>query len=633
MSRSENCFQGELIMVIKDIAVADAESTQIEFHKHFKRLADESEIITNEQGKKESTFFAAQMYKRGIVIKPYPPLSTESFFIELTATMKPHIEESKVIHYGGKSFLNHMKLIMSKLNISDFAAMNCEGAKIRSKEIRDCLQNAIITGSIICPKTVSFGVTFRVDMDQHLMLLDDDKIITVSVTEATSQIENYKTFIDRYLLINNNINETLTEIIENINDAGIILGKVKSMKFLFEQFNTNIKRNNANFKDWTNLFQLFLDIIYWRRKLRVQKYILDNTQKFENTNKIEIESLMHFAESKLNQIHDKMKICKSQCDECFFLCLSCKNHQDNANWNDEHDCYQRQHSCNEPCEYCKKENRIAQCADKCGHSGKHNCRQLDHTCGSLCKLSRFGGCQQKCNLEFGHGIYISCKCSAEIHYCIEKCEVERCNNTCITPYNVQHDRHICVRKKCPHKCQVKVWDEDLNQAVHCGRDCVSNSHDHQFKMDNDECKDEGHTCDQEHTCSEYCTELGNCREKNRIADKKTFTTGAGVNIEYASYAEVNAEKKRCCKKIPVGHFKHAGSEHKCYDNNLSANAHTCDEKCPECGYFCQNVYNHYQNFGSFHDCVHGNMRYAKFYAAEEIVDIGDNRKYKVGDDG
>eukprot|EP01084_Bolivina_argentea_P034030 62949_1 len=128
-------------------------------------------------------------------------------------------------------------------------------------------------------------------------------------------------------------------------------------------------------------------------------------------------------------------------------------------------------------------------------------------------------------------------------------------------------------------------------------------------MDNGECKDEGHTCDQEHPCPEYCTELGNCRVEiqRKIVEKETFVTGGGSTIEFDSYAEVNAEKKRCCKKIPVGSFKHAGSDHKCYNGDLSDNIHTCLEQCPECGYFCQHAFNHYRDKGSFHDCVHGNM--------------------------
>ena len=36
-----------------------------------------------------------------------------------------------------------------------------------------------------------------------------------------------------------------------------------------------------------------------------------------------------------------------------------------------------------------------------------------------------------------------------------------------------------------------------------------------------------------------------------------------------------------------------------------------------------------------HDCNHGNMKNATFYAAdlEEVVDTGNNRRYKVGDRG
>ena len=51
------------------------------------------------------------------------------------------------------------------------------------------------------------------------------------------------------------------------------------------------------------------------------------------------------------------------------------------------------------------------------------------------------------------------------------------------------------------------------------------------------------------------------------------------------------------------------------------------------GYFCQEKFGHYEENGSFHDCVHGNMRNTVFYATEEVVDTGDSREYKIGDSG
>eukprot|EP01084_Bolivina_argentea_P248183 415126_1 len=176
-------------------------------------------------------------------------------------------------------------------------------------------------------------------------------------------------------------------------------------------------------------------------------------------------------------------------------------------------------------------------------------------------------------------------------------------------------------------------------VIACGRPCASDQHDHELKIRGfDDSKSEhetGHTCDQEHPCPEFCAELGNCEVmfERQIVEKECLITGVGSKILYDLYAEQNGWKKRCCKTIPIGLFKHSGNDHKCYDGDLSQNIHTCEEKCDGCGYFCVSPYNHYQNKGSFHDCIHGNMRNTVFYATEEIVDTGDHRKYKVGDNG
>ena len=155
MSGSDNCFTGELLLVIKDIVDTGAEaavegisnmclsgsfkqtfalniSTNIllDFEGHIEKLAQESGLITNDEGKKESTFFAYQMYKSGLSIIPYPPLANEKFFVKLNTEIQPAIDEINAVHIGGKQFLNHVKLIMAKLNIGDWTPMSDQHAKV-----------------------------------------------------------------------------------------------------------------------------------------------------------------------------------------------------------------------------------------------------------------------------------------------------------------------------------------------------------------------------------------------------------------------------------------------------------------------------------------------------------------------
>ena len=65
----------------------------------------------------------------------------------------------------------------------------------------------------------------------------------------------------------------------------------------------------------------------------------------------------------------------------------------------------------------------------------------------------------------------------------------------------------------------------------------------------------------------------------KIVEKETYVSGAGSKIEYDSYAEVNGETKRCCKKIPAGQFRHKGADHRCYSGDPKDSIHTCEEKC------------------------------------------------------
>eukprot|EP01083_Nonionella_stella_P205503 748291_1 len=631
MKGSEGCFAGELMLIVKDVIETGADAAVDDFMRHVERLAQSSQLVTNDKGERESPFFLYQMYKRGLAIIPYPPLANEAFFTELDDTLHPNIAGMEAIHHGGKVFLDHIKLIMAKLNIGDYAAMSGEQAKIRATELRDNLQNAVETGSIIKPKSMEYGVTFQVDDDQNLLLLDGNKIITATPHEAIAQIKDYTERIGEYVAIDNDIEDSLVTMAADIDDAGIILGQHESLKFLWQQFSGKIKRVHASFKETTNLFELFLDIIYYRRKLRVKKYIIDNTKKFEEKDKIEIDGLVQSAESRLNMIRDKMRICKFKCADCFYPCLLCKNHEDHAKWADRHSCFQNKHNCKEICEYCAKDGKSLQCDDKCGHSSKHNCRQENHTCGNDCSLIECGGCQERCNLESGHDKDKEpCKCNAETHYCKKECAVGVCHNTCKEPYNKKHDQHICIQSNCPYQCEVKCWNDALGEVANCGRPCDCNNHAHDLEIRSGECKDKGHICDKVHPCPALCTENGLCHVeiKKTIVKKETFIGGAGTKFEYDSYADVNAKTKRCCKKIPIGQFEHAGDDHKCYDESQE-NVHTCDVACDTCGYYCEKPYGHPKK----HNGQHGNMRNTKFYASDTVVDTGDGRIYQIGDKG
>eukprot|EP01084_Bolivina_argentea_P204199 348687_1 len=649
MSGSQNCFAGKLLLIIKDVVDTGADAAKQDFKRHIVKLAQESPLVKNEETqKKQSTFFVDRMYKSGLGIVAYPPLATEKFFTKLNTKLEPAIHKIKIIHgKGGNAFLDHIKLMMSKLNIGDFAAMSDEHAKMRTQEIRKNLMNAIETGSIKkTPKKIEH-ITFKVEDEQNLLILEGNIVLSVETKEVISNVKNFEDVIKSYSTF---ILKQIISMIENLGDAGMILGRPESLKFLYQQFCIKIERTHDNFKQWTDLLQLFLDIIYWRRKMRVSLYINKNTEKFKKLAKDDIASLVQSAETSLNAIRDTMKLCKRKCEKCFFLCLLCNNHEDikedeekGISWDTKHTCYQENHKCKLSCGYCLKNEGIkAECSYDCGHSSKHNCAAKDHTCGKTCSLHEYEGCQKNCVLESGHDENdekAEHRCNAETHYCKEQCRVPVCHNPCRMPYNAKDHQHICIQTTCPYKCQVLVWSETQKKIIPCGRDCSCNSHDHHLNVAEDTDMKQLHICNDTHPCGFECNEPGNCDVQ--ITQKfttKTLRIGNNTEIKYQAHAEANAKKKRCCKTIPKGKFIHAGEDHRCYEDQKEKSTHTCVEKCDSCGYYCSRPYGHWSKT-SLHHCQHGNMRNAVFYAQDksDLVDTGvvdgQNRSYKAGDEG
>ena len=425
------------------------------------------------------------------------------------------------------------------------------------------------------------------DDDQNLLLLDGNKVISIpDIQIVVGNVKQYQPAIAAFSAVEPSVNvaDELLSVLDDIDDAGLILTEsVAVLEFLYDRFSTAFPENHQNFKEWTALYQVFLDLIFFRRKERVLKFIKDNTTKFEDDNKLEIQQMEQTANSKFNGIRDHLKLCKQKCAECFYPCLLQKDHENDAEWADEHSCRQSDHTCSLQCTYCGDKGKEMRCGLKCGHKGAHNCKQENHTCGKECSLKKYGGCQLDCDLISGHKG--ACKCAAETHLCEKTCAVGICKNQCKVAYNKKHTEHICIQQGCPYKCQVMCWNDSLKMAVECGRPCSCKDHDHHLRMERGECKDEGHTCDQTHPCPEECTEDGVCKVEvqRKVVEKATLVTGAGAKIEYDAYAEVNAEKKRCAQRIPVGKFRHDGDDHRCYDLSGDRVIHTCDVQCDSCG--------------------------------------------------
>eukprot|EP01084_Bolivina_argentea_P308556 533588_1 len=321
MSGSENCFAGALLLVIKDVVDTGAEAAVADFQRHIERLAQESEIIIDAKRKKQSTFFISQMYKGGLMIVPYPPLANEAFFDEMNDTLEVAIDDVDLIHEGGKLFLDHFKLVMSKLHIGDYSVMSGEQAKIRSQEIFENLQNAVEAGAIVQTSTVQNGVTFKVEFAQNLLLLDANIIIEVTIEEIINKIKHWNRIIADYSSINQEVSDVLLEILDELPDTGLILGRQESFTFFQRQFTIKIQANDENFKKMRNVYQLFLDLLYWRRNLRVMKFIDENSKKLF-TNDEESKENVYILEEHEIAFHVSLRL-SFLC--CQFMSIACQS--------------------------------------------------------------------------------------------------------------------------------------------------------------------------------------------------------------------------------------------------------------------------------------------------------------------
>ena len=61
MAGSKDCFVGSLMLVIKDVVDTGADAAVADFQRHIQRLAHESELIKDADGKVASSFFVSQV--------------------------------------------------------------------------------------------------------------------------------------------------------------------------------------------------------------------------------------------------------------------------------------------------------------------------------------------------------------------------------------------------------------------------------------------------------------------------------------------------------------------------------------------------------------------------------------------
>ncbi|CAG8767522.1 10631_t:CDS:2, partial [Cetraspora pellucida] len=107
----------------------------------------------------------------------------------------------------------------------------------------------------------------------------------------------------------------------------------------------------------------------------------------------------------------------------------------------------------------------------------------------------------------------------------------------------------------------------------------------------------------------------------------------------------------CCVKIPPYTFEHKGKHvheikkpHVCdstcpddegkhaSEEEGKQNFHYCDEKCPNCAYYCTLPYDHGKKHNTEHSTVHGNMLLTTFTCEDDEFEF-EGHQLNVGDRG
>ncbi|ETO01693.1 hypothetical protein RFI_35747 [Reticulomyxa filosa] len=450
----------------------------------------------------ESESFVMQMYKdpTNIYIEPYPPLMHDSFFKKFSVLQK-QIESLPIIHGdGGVTFLQHMKVIMARLTMKDWASnLREQIVELAVERVQQYIECVIKFGTLAIFKTFESLERFDVNEEMEIVgLTIKEKMIVQNSDVIDSLLQKLEHV---YSQSNDQSNTMVTEqidqlkqwkegfekMLDNIPNGGLNLIHNNILKYLYSEFERQMpeyKRGHSTHRQWFIAFQLFLKLICLRRELVLDKWIANELhgfgfqtlrgnnnvqeQKIDTTDKrvkrsqdeVVAKFVKPFVNIVLNQLQtmeNLLMLCGAKCKHCYFLCLLRQAHQ----WNSEteHNCL-GSHQCDQICSCCEvnasvygKEKALP-CKLQAGHESFHDCRLKNHKCDKDCPLKKYGNCNEKCGLNFGHNSETACICNSPIHYCNKNCSLPGCSNKCEINYSKEHTRHECSEKRCTKRCEI-----------------------------------------------------------------------------------------------------------------------------------------------------------------------------------
>jgi hypothetical protein len=269
-------------------------------------------------------------------------------------------------------------------------------------------------------------------------------------------------------------------------------------------------------------------------------------------------------------------VCLNRCKFCELYCVDDKEKDHHCNCETNHICGLK----------FIKAGKTRSCNLFVGHLEPHKKRRT---------LNKYKKCKEKCERCHDECILMKLhqshhKCAA-IHQCPINCSVPGCDSFCKEPFDLDHQTHICLKKKCGFKCE-------LNE----NHECCSLSHTHHFEI-------EGfgnHLCGRAHVCNKLCSIKANC-SVDIVKSVRKYQSSTG-SFEY-DYWELKGIKNYCTLIIPGMKISH-DFEHYCGQIK-----HFCDAKCPDCGTFCEKTVSHQ---GPHESSKHRNKDQARFISSEKI---------------
>ncbi|CAG8720144.1 4553_t:CDS:10, partial [Racocetra persica] len=612
-------FQARFCIVIKDVAKSDRSDIVTEFQSKFSRIVD----------KEEEDNFITKLYRNKMSILPWP-VFTEAAFYTSIKTFKVKLDSQESQYKNAQMFVEKIKVLMTKLKVCDWGSIRATLITMRTLELKKFLGNAISFGyeqvdddPFSDQENHSSGfdnnqIKCLMSRDDKVLISDDDILLSVTFDHVDASI---KLMPDTGL--------------ELFKDKGSFIDISSGLREYFEK---NVyARGSIPDSEWIDYLDKFFKLIINRRINRVREWYTRNLSRFSQDHN-EIVIANYALDQEISRLSLFWNACRLRCDKCGYACLKASRHDDDRD-DINHDCL-TDHLCHHSCEFeaAHTDEVLPPCQNFAAHQGKHRC-SLSHACGAPCIHIGKRNCQNLCAKDVGHQDVQGNEthlCESTRHYCGVSCSLKtetqkgkyECRNTCIIPCEEEHKIHKCQNEVCPIECPIE----------NCRQRCESSDHFHALEANAD------HFCGNEHQCPKECEEKGICKivtEPSAIIKEEAEYVNKFGSFMFTKYSQT-FQRLPCCVKIPPYTFEHKGKhvheikkahvcDSTCPDDEGKhlvkgkQNFHYCDEKCPNCAYYCTLPYDHGKKHNTEHSTVHGNMLLTTFTCEDDEFEFEGRR--------